>query len=399
MGAGALLAPAGATADSCVGQPGCPYTSVASVLSTPFPAGPVAASSKGPVVAMAPNEVIAFSPSGDIQGAWNPPDPASRSIAIDPAGAGLNITNTNLGSVATFLPDGAFLGNFSSKGSGPGQLIGPDAIARDAKNNVYVGDTAHGVQKFNAKRKVVAVANAPPGVTSMALDGSASIVLAAATPSVPSVTRYTSALAPVGSFALPGAIENPQIAVDAIGDIYVSDPLADVVYQYSGAGDLLSTFGGLGGTLGSFKQPAGVTVDGSDNLYVGDSGNARVQRFALIDAAAATLAESATAISAARGRGSGTAAAAAIKVHCEVRGLPDCTGTLSVRLAGQSAGTGTFTIKDGRTEAVPVRLSSAAKRRLAKRRNAAVQVEIRTRTRDAARPRVVRRPHTLRAGG
>jgi NHL repeat len=397
--AGGAVVPPGAGADSCVGQPGCPYSAVSSIFQSPQLSA-MSASSAGLVWVLGPKALVALDENGNVQGATTTPDAAQTGIAAAPDGSAANITNTSLGSVATFLSNGAFRGNFSSKGTGPGQLVNPGPIARDAKNNVYVGDTAHGIQKFNAKRTVVAVADAPPGATSMATDGS-SVLLAAGSPSVPSVTRYTSALDPASSFPLPATIENPQIAIDTIGDLWVSDELADVVYQFTATGELLSVIGGLGATLGSFNQPSGATVDGSDDLYVSDTGNARIQKFTLIDAASATLAQDSTVTStlrSRRGRASGLVTFAPIKMHCETRGMSSCRGSLTLIHQGKKVGGASFSIHDGRTAAVRVPVTGSARKRIAAGTDTDVLVEIRTASADSSRPRKVRRTHTLRAG-
>jgi hypothetical protein len=60
------------------------------------------------------------------------------------------------------------------------------------------------------------------------------------------------------------------IAVDSVGNVYVSDATANTVSQFApGSSTAVSVGTGL-------KGPTGVAVDGAGNVYIGDSGNARV---------------------------------------------------------------------------------------------------------------------------
>jgi sugar lactone lactonase YvrE len=380
----AALGPAMAAADSCAGQPGCPYKSVVSILPQPLKLGPLAVSSDGDVFALASGSqgVIHLTPDGQIAAAWTASGRKPLGIATDARGSAVYITNSDKGDVDTFLATGAYRGSFGS-----GQLTTPIAIARDAANNLYVGDAAHGIQKFNSARKVIATTDAAPGGTGLALAGTGSLLLVGAAPGLPSVARYTTSLTPTDTFALPAGIGFPQVAVDSIGDIYVSDQLSDTVYQYAASGHLLTTFGGLGKTLGSFDQPSGLGIDGSDNLYASDTGNSRIQKFALIEAASTTLAQGAA----------GAARAARLRVHCEARGSSRCSGTLRVLHAGRPVGDGRFSLPDGATGAVRARIRRRAGRRLAHGRDIAVQVELRTRQPGGMGTRILRHRQVLRA--
>ncbi len=87
--------------------------------------------------------------------------------------------------------------------------------------------------------------------------------------------------APVGTpFEVPasrnafGFFTVVGIAVDSAGNVYVPNPTANEVLEYSPSGTLLKTFTGSG--AGAFKEPTAVAIDSSGNLWVADSGNDRI---------------------------------------------------------------------------------------------------------------------------
>ncbi len=178
-----------------------------------------------------------------------------------------------------------------------GELTGPQRVAVDGDGNVYVTEASfspanHRIQVFNdggdflrALGKDVVVG----GVT-----GSEVCTVAAACKAGVSGT-------------LAGELSYPQgVAVDGSGDVHVAEGVNQRIQVFD-VFDVNSTFvrmwgkdvvvgGGTGSEVctvaaackagasgalgGEFASPAGVTVDGSGNVYVADSFNQRVQMFA-----------------------------------------------------------------------------------------------------------------------
>lgn len=74
------------------------------------------------------------------------------------------------------------------------------------------------------------------------------------------------------------------MAVDSSGNIWEADGNSNCVYKYTSAGVLSATYGTSGsgtpavGGVPQFSFPAGVAIDGSNNVYVVDTGNSRVQK-------------------------------------------------------------------------------------------------------------------------
>jgi tripartite motif-containing protein 71 len=134
------------------------------------------------------------------------------------------------------------LGSFGSEGEGEGQLNGPVGIDVDKKGNIYVADKNNNrVQVFK-----------PDGSFQRSL--------------------------PVEEAGV--AAEPVDVAVDAKGKtLYVTTNDTHKVLAFSSRGKFVNAWGGRGEEPGQFNYPATVAVDGTNNVYVVDVLNARVQVF------------------------------------------------------------------------------------------------------------------------
>ena len=79
---------------------------------------------------------------------------------------------------------------------------------------------------------------------------------------------------------VPIAPAPASIAVDAEGDVYVSDYAFDRVLKFASDGTLLQQWGGTGSGLGQLSGPFGLALDDHGGLYVVEQLNNRVQKFA-----------------------------------------------------------------------------------------------------------------------
>jgi DNA-binding beta-propeller fold protein YncE len=87
---------------------------------------------------------------------------------------------------------------------------------------------------------------------------------------------------PISAAAEMGSTSQPApagIAVDAEGNVYVSDYALDRVVKFGPEGTVLAQWGSSGSALGQFNSPFGVALDEHNTLYVVDQLNNRVQRF------------------------------------------------------------------------------------------------------------------------
>ena len=77
---------------------------------------------------------------------------------------------------------------------------------------------------------------------------------------------------------LGGPLRDPYgVAVDGSGNVYVADSSNNRIQKFTSAGVFVTKWGTAGSGDGQFNGPLGVAVDGSGNVYVTDSD--RVQKF------------------------------------------------------------------------------------------------------------------------
>jgi streptogramin lyase len=69
------------------------------------------------------------------------------------------------------------------------------------------------------------------------------------------------------------------IALDSSNNVYVADSLNDRIQKFSSTGTFLLKWGTTGTTDGRFRTPWCLALDSNDNVYVADSLNDRIQKF------------------------------------------------------------------------------------------------------------------------
>ena len=184
--------------------------------------------------------------------------------------------------------DEAYLGEFSSGGTGDGQIMWPASIAVDKDENIYISDEAlHRISIFNKQGKFLdkwgvkgtgyGEFDRPAG---MAFDKDENLlVVDGLNNRVQKYTRDGNVLEGWGKAGSgDGEFNMPWgIAVDQAGDVYVADWRNDRVQKFDPDGKHLGSWGTSGRGDGQFYRPSGVAVDQEGNIYVADWGNERVQ--------------------------------------------------------------------------------------------------------------------------
>jgi len=204
----------------------------------------------GPVLAVSSPWVSTFAGSGSIGSTDGLGTAASFSapifLAPDVAG-NIYVSDFYNNMIRKITPDG----NVSTFADDAAGVNSPLGIVVDRTGNVYIAD--------NVNYRIIKITSA--GVVST-LAGSDS-----------GESGNTNGVGTAARFSNPFGL-----ALDAAGNLYVTELESNLIRKITPAGDV-STFAGNGasgsadgnGSLASFNQPAGIVIDASGNLYVTDS--------------------------------------------------------------------------------------------------------------------------------
>jgi sugar lactone lactonase YvrE len=188
------------------------------------------------------------------EGRGNAQFESPKNIAIDAQG-NLYVADSDNHRIQKLNARGEFLLAWGSRtpdnvAPPPNTFNQPWGIAVDKSGNVYVADTwNHRIQKFDANGKFI---------TTWGTNGD---------------TRGIAQTSPL-LFYGPRAI-----AIDAQGNLLVTDTGNKRVLKFSPNGDPLAQFGGVGADNGKFLEEVGIAIDKQGNIFVADTWNLRIQKF------------------------------------------------------------------------------------------------------------------------
>ncbi len=218
-------------------------------------------------------------------------------IALNSAGD-LYVADTANNRVEEFGPEGKYLAKFGSYGSGNGQLDSPTAVAIDSGGDVWVADALNSrVEEFSSTGTYIAQfgeAGTAPGklgwVSGLALSGGNVYLVE---PYAARVQEFSTAGTFVSVFDEKGSGTGKSnvpygIATDAAsGNLYVVEGAsilagasANRVQEFTPEGVFVTAFGSSGVGTGQLAGPRGLAV-GSGQIFVADSGNKRLEEWAL----------------------------------------------------------------------------------------------------------------------
>ena len=133
----------------------------------------------------------------------------------------------------------------------------PTGLAADAAGNLFIADTGNDTIRVYSAGSVITLAGSPQASGSLDASGAAA--------------RFNGPTA---------------LTVGSDGTVYVADTGNNTIRKITAAG-VVTTLAGAAGQSGSldgtgsaarFATPAGIAVDSSGNVYVGDSGNSAVRK-------------------------------------------------------------------------------------------------------------------------
>jgi streptogramin lyase len=179
-------------------------------------------------------------PSDAPEGFYGP-----RGLAVDTQGR-VFVADTGNKRIVVFGPGGEYITQFGMPGLGLGQLDEPVAVALDGAGIVYVTDT------WNQRVQVFS-------------PDSAGLVYTA-------IAEW-----PVDGWYGQSVENKPFIAVDAAGNVSVTDPELCRLITFSPSGQPIRVWDGC--STGTLLLPSGVASDGSGGLWVSNAGNGTLVHF------------------------------------------------------------------------------------------------------------------------
>lgn len=228
-----------------------------------------------------------------------PTEPSQFADPYDVAvtGGKVYVVDDNHARLVIFGEEGLpYVGNWGGYGYGEMQLSKYfRAVAAGREGNLFVADTGNNrVEVFNPEGKPLrawgvnsalpgqfvrplGVASAPSGNVMTFEPLGTHSPLSTYSPTFKELRTWTKG----GHVVLGHSWFAPTYAAFAPGDtVWVTDRYNDLVRHLGIKGEFLGMVGPEGTEPGRFVEPAGVAVDSSVHLYVADSGNHRIEKFA-----------------------------------------------------------------------------------------------------------------------
>ncbi len=173
------------------------------------------------------------------------------------------------------------VGNHTGGSSGDGgaatsaELYKPYMIALDSVGNLYIADTGNDtIREVSASSGIITRIAGTVGSAAYSGDGSQA-----------TLAKLSS---PYG------------VAVDTSGNVFIADTGNNVIRKVTSSSGVISTVAGTGtasytgdggqATVATLSNPYGVTVDGSGNIYIADTGNQAVRKVSASTGVISTIA-------------------------------------------------------------------------------------------------------------
>ena len=222
------------------------------------------------------------------------------------------VTESNTNRIQKFDSDGNFITKWGSNGTADGQFKSPTGIATDSSDDVYVADNFNNrIQKFDSDGNFITKWGSLGqgnlqfmGPEDIAVDSSDDVYVA------DNFNNRIQKFDSDGNFITTwgsngtgdGQFKSPTgIATDSSDDVYVADNFNNRIQKFDSDGDFITKWGSeclmrfylvqsnqcvdpdgsgpLSTGDGQFQYPYDIAVDSSDDVYVADNFNNRIQKF------------------------------------------------------------------------------------------------------------------------
>ena len=176
-----------------------------------------------------------------------------------------------------------YIGEWGTRGDGPGQLSGPTGIAVDSVGNIFISDGASQfVHKFNALGHPLQSFQDPflKQPSGIALDLGDAIYVSDCRQNAVQIFLFSAERFRVLRGGAGRRLVCPgDLKVDAEGYTFVLDDAGRRVLEFDNRGRGIRAWGKQGSAPGEFGPAAGLAIGADGLIYVLDAGNRRVQKF------------------------------------------------------------------------------------------------------------------------
>ncbi len=260
-----------------------------------FPVGIAIASSTGDlfVADTQNNRIEELTSSGVYVNQWSTPY-TPEYITISPITGIMYVTDNADGLVYEYDQTGNSIASWGTYGTDPGDFQDPQGIAIDKTGNIFVADDVNqDVQEFASTTAYIGTLGAGIGTGSgqfqspygITIDNSGNIYV------TDNVTDNVQKFDGTGTYITQWGSPSPSVytvssefgdpisvTTDTSGNVYVVDP-ASGVQKFTSSGIFIAAWEDFAGNgNGQFAYPSAVAIGASNNLYIADALNSRVQK-------------------------------------------------------------------------------------------------------------------------
>ncbi len=227
------------------------------------------------------NSLLLWGDQGTAPAQFNEPS----GIAVGPDGM-VYVADLWNARIQKFDSEGKFITQWDA---GDGRFYGPRDVGVSPKNEVFVADTGNKrimvyssdgqfLRKWGSGGKQQGQFDEPVG---LAISSGNEVFVA------DTVNQRVQVFDDMGTFKRQWAVlgwddryTQPYLALDSRGTVFASDAVQNVIHRFLPDGSAVTRFGSKGTAPGQMDRAVGIAVDSQDNVYIADTDNNRIQKWA-----------------------------------------------------------------------------------------------------------------------